>query len=126
MSFLFVFFITLVFMIALVIALSFGRVPSYRPSRKKVLGVLDSIINGNQKSDEWFLFLGIPIVHDSYLESIRLRCVEIDELNRENPHFHCKEESKNCYYEKDLMSQLSDIREELCQVIEKMPITRDF
>lgn len=74
-SFLFSVFICLLVFIALM----WVKTPYYRLSEKQVAQLLEWMLLGQASENDWQVFCEMPIRHNELLESIRLRCQEIDE-----------------------------------------------
>ena len=53
--------------------------PVYRLEKKNVVNLLKLVVDGQATENDWEVFLGVPIVHNEQLESIRRRCQEISE-----------------------------------------------
>ncbi|MGB0468487.1 MAG: hypothetical protein ACPGF7_13295 [Pontibacterium sp.] len=79
MEFFAVFLVTLIILIGLVTALTFGRSPGYRPSRTDTLKLLRAVQSDKARPEDWYLFLSMPVLHDPELEQIRQFCVLLDE-----------------------------------------------
>lgn len=119
-----VFVITLLFSLGLVLALSFGKVPTYRPSRDQVVGLLQAVLDGSASHSQWDLFIGMPIQHDEALEAARVECVILHEgLDGSDP---AREGIDGYIYDRAGREKIARILENLQRVIEKAPITREF
>lgn len=124
MELLLVFVITLIFSLGLVFALSFGKVPTYRPSRDQVVALLEGLLNGSATHSQWDLFIGMPIQHDEALEAVRVNCVILHEgLDGSDP---AREGIDGYIYDRAGREKIAKILEDLRLVIEKSPITREF
>ncbi|NIB41897.1 hypothetical protein HBA55_19990 [Pseudomaricurvus alkylphenolicus] len=55
------------------------RTPHYRLDEAQVARLLEWMLLGQATENDWRVFCDIPIRHDDFLESIRIRCVELDE-----------------------------------------------
>lgn len=53
----------------------------YRPQASDVQRLLEWVLLGQATENDWRVFCDIPIRHDEFLESIRLRCTEIEEAH---------------------------------------------
>lgn len=123
MQFLVIFAVTLVVLLLLIVALLFGRPPTYRPSRQSVLDLLKGIADGTTEQHAWTIFLGSPIYHDEALESIRRECYEFDEgLLEQQP----KPGLKGRVYDADGRAFINTLAEKLTDIIKHTPVTRDF
>lgn len=58
------------------------RLPYYRVQRSDCLALLQQAAAGRVPVQDWDVFLGMSIRDSEHLESLRLRCLEIDELHR--------------------------------------------
>ncbi|MFW1678621.1 hypothetical protein ACFVYJ_12700 [Pontibacter sp. JAM-7] len=124
MEFLAVFAITLCMTVGLCLALLYGKAPTYRPRRQDILVLLNAVLSGTASQDQWTVFLALPITHDPELESIRQRCIELDEGSAA--------ESAACQglngkiYDSAGNARLKAISESLQQLIEHAPVSRWF
>lgn len=119
-----VFIVTLLFSLGLVLALSFGRAPTYRPSRDQVVGLLQALLDGTASASQWDLFIGMPIQHDEVLESVRVECVTLHEgLDGSAP---AREGLDGYIYDRAGRERIARILEDLQRVIREAPITREF
>ncbi|MDE1461596.1 hypothetical protein [Spartinivicinus poritis] len=55
------------------------RTPRYRVERARVKTLLYDIVNGEASEEDWQVFISIPIYNNAQLETIRLRCLQLDE-----------------------------------------------
>lgn len=80
MNFLVTLFFT--FVIVLVVVIFFVRIgtPVYRLEKKNIIVLLTLVVEGQATENDWEVFLGVPIRHNEQLESIRLCCQAISEL----------------------------------------------
>lgn len=119
-----VFFITLLFSLGLVLALSFGKAPTYRPSREQVVELLQAVLEGRARQSHWDLFIGMPIRHDEALEAVRVECVTLHEgLDGSAP---AREGLDGYIYDRAGRERIADILQNLLDVIKKTPVTREF
>lgn len=125
MEFMLVFFVCLVVMLALTGALLFGRAPVYRPKRADIYEMMQALQAGQLEHDRWSLFIGIPIVHDPDLETIRQRCYDL-ELEAEEGSGEVRFGIGRCRYNPAGMAQLQRIGERLKKLIDTSPIVRTF
>jgi hypothetical protein len=56
----------------------------YRLEKENVVELLSLVLNGNATTNDWEVFLGLPIRHDAILENIRLRCQVINKVEGTN------------------------------------------
>ncbi len=70
---------------AVLIVLLKVRTPRYRIQAEQVKSILEMVLCGQASSNDWQLFLSFEIRDNPYLDDIRKRCVEIDELEYRNP-----------------------------------------
>lgn len=67
---------------ALVMALlMWVKTPHYQVSTEDVQRLLEWMLLGQATENDWRVFCGYPIRSDPFLERIRQRCVEIDEVS---------------------------------------------
>ncbi len=118
------FVLTFLVLIGLVLALKFGRVPSYRPDRDSVLKLLHQVVDGTADVRRWDLFLGMPIQHDEILESVRVQCVVLHEgLDGQPP---AREGLDGQVYDRAGREKIAEILTELEKTLSEEPITREF
>jgi len=55
------------------------KTPSYRLQREQVETLLQMVLAGSAKENDWMVFTAVPLAHNPELESVRLRCLEIEE-----------------------------------------------
>ncbi|MCX4029014.1 hypothetical protein H0A36_05220 [Endozoicomonas sp. SM1973] len=55
------------------------RTPRYRIERARVKTLFFDIVNGEASEEDWQVFISIPIYNDAQLETIRIRCLQLDE-----------------------------------------------
>ena len=119
-----IFLVTLLVTTGLVLALTFGRPPTYRPTRKTVLSLLNRVVEGTADSRLWDLFLGLPIQHDEFLESIRQQCVTMHEgLDGSAP---AGEGLDGQIYDRAGREKIQTLAAKLEKQMSKDPILREF
>ena len=59
--------------------LSWVKTPHYRPDTDQVRRFLQWVLLEQATENDWRVFCDYPIRHDELLESIRQRCVELEE-----------------------------------------------
>lgn len=119
-----VFLVTLLFSLGLVLALTFGKAPTYRPSREQIVALLESVLEGTARQSHWDLFIGMPIQHDEALEAVRVQCVTLHEgLDGSDP---AREGIDGYIYDRAGRERIASILQNLRKVIEKSPVTREF
>jgi len=124
MSILPVFIFTLLATLLLVAALTFGRTPSYRPTRSSVINLLERVVSGHAKTTEWDLFLGLPIQSDPLLEEARIHCLSIHEgLDGE---LKASEGLANYLYDRQGRERIAEVLDRLKKAIKKEPTIREF
>ena len=79
LQFFIIFAVCLLLLVLLAVTLIYTRVPTYRPSRDKTLKLMENMLEGHQESMDWLVFIGVPVRHDSELESIRQACYLIEQ-----------------------------------------------
>lgn len=124
MELLLVFTITLLVVVGLVLALAFGRPPTYRPSRRDVMRLLQEVAEGRAQEEKWYLFLSLPVMHDPLLETLRQRCLVIDE--GDDTQAPSAPGINGCIYDKAGRAQIAALALELDGVIQKEPVYREF
>lgn len=67
-----------VVLIALVVFVRFGT-PYYLLKQENLETLLTLMVEGRATDADWQVFLGVPIRHNDRLETIRQRCVDIDQ-----------------------------------------------
>ncbi len=122
MEFLAVFLVTLIILVGLVVALVVGRSPTYRPSRKDILELLRAVQHDEANPDSWYLFLGMPILHDPDLERFRQRCVVVDEGDDQHP----PSATGLKIYAREGRERIGKIADDLEVLIAKEPVYREF
>ncbi len=124
MELLLVFVVTLLFSLGMVAALTFGKAPTYRPSREQVVELLEALLAGTAQQSRWDLFIGMPIQHDEALEAVRVQCVTLHEgLDGSEP---AREGLDGYIYDRAGRDRIATILEDLRIVIAKTPVTREF
>ncbi|GGC04190.1 hypothetical protein GCM10011352_33020 [Marinobacterium zhoushanense] len=119
-----VFIFTLILLVLLVVFMSFGRLPAYRPSRVQVRELLAGVLDRSTSVESWELFLGLPIHHDAELEAVRRRCVAIHEgLEGERA---AGTGLDGYLYDRDGRERIGKVLAELDELIRHEPITREF
>jgi hypothetical protein len=124
MEIILIFVITLFVTLTLVFALLFGKAPTYRPSRDKVIELLESVVSGTAHPSQWDMFLGMPIQHDVLLEKTRVSAVVLHEGLNGVP--RAREGIDGYIYDRAGREQISEILLELKSAIQNEPITREF
>ena len=124
MEFLTVFALTLIVLVGLVLLLHFGRVPSYRPSKKAVRELLVGVLDGTVRSEAWEMFLGLPIARDEALEQIRRRCLQIHEGDGEQA--AAGEGIDGYLYDRAGRERVAAVLAELDRLIAAEPVYREF
>ena len=116
-----VFILTFLVSLGLILALTFGRAPTYRPTREGVVKLLEQVVSGEADARRWDLFLGMPIQHDEALEGIRVRCVVFHEgLDGQAP---ASEGLDGQIYDRAGREKISTILEDLRRIIRESPVT---
>lgn len=54
------------------------RTPRYRLERANVEKLLELVLAGRAREQDWSVFTGIPIRHDPQLEAVRQACVDLE------------------------------------------------
>lgn len=124
MEFLLTFLISLLLVGGLVVALSYGRAPTWRPDRRKVLALMQQLQQGQARREEWELFIGIAVLHDPELETIRRRCVALHEGDEQHP--PAREGLEPYLYDREARARLAEIMRDLEQLIASEPFFRGF
>jgi len=78
-DFLIVFVVTFLVIAGVTVAMIFGGAPVYRPDQQKVQNLLTRLLENQLSEQEWQFFLDMPIQHDPDLESMRQKCVQMNE-----------------------------------------------
>ncbi|MDY6891321.1 MAG: hypothetical protein SVU24_06910 [Pseudomonadota bacterium] len=124
MEFLLTFLISLLVVVGLVLALTYGRAPVWRADRRAVLELMQRLQQGRARREEWELFLGIAALHDPELEAIRCRCVAVIEGDREHP--PAREGLEPYLYDRAARARLALIMADLERLIASEPYYRQF
>mgnify|MGYP001029092113 CR=1 FL=1 len=122
MEFVAVFLVTLLVVTGLAVAMVFGRTPTYRPSRKDILTLLEEVAGNTARPEAWQLFLSMPVLHDPELEKIRQLCVAVDEGDETHP----PAASGMIIYDRAGRERIGKIAEQLAVLIAKEPVYREF
>lgn len=72
---------TTIVLLLVIVILTKTKSAYYRPQRHDVQRLLEWVLLGQATENDWRVFCDIPIRHDEFLESIRLRCAEIEEAH---------------------------------------------
>lgn len=123
-EFLIAFVVSLLLIGGLVLALVYGRAPTWRPDRRKVLTLMQQLQTGEARRDEWEMLIGMPILHDPELETIRRQCVAIHEGDGEHP--PAGEGLGDYLYDRAGRQRLAEVQKALEQLIADEPYYRDF
>lgn len=124
LSFIPVFLFTLLFLIALVLLLAFGRPPAYRPTRQSVRELMAGVLERSTAVERWEMFLSLPVVHDPELEGIRRRCLALHEGTDDQP--PAGEGLDGYIYDRASRARLQTILGDLDELIRKEPVSREF
>ncbi len=124
MDFLIVFLICLGFLLLMTLALLFGRPPVYRPSREEILDLISAFCDGKLDGEKWSLFIGIPVIHDPELESIRHACYLVEVQADEGGEI--KFSSGRFRYNELGMSHVKKQKNRLQELINNAPSFRSF
>ena len=124
LEFLLTFVVSFVLVAGLVLALMYGRPPSWRPDRKRVLSLMQEIQQGTARREEWEMFIGIAALHDPELEAIRRRCVALHEGDDKHP--PAREGLEPYLYDREARARLALIMADLEQLIASEPFYRRF
>lgn len=71
--------VTAMVLLLVIVILSKTKSAYYRPEAADVQRLLEWVLLGQATENDWRVFCDIPIRHDDFLESIRIRCIEIEE-----------------------------------------------
>lgn len=80
--------LTIVIFLLVLGTLLWVRTPRYRIERHNVITLLEMVLTGQATENDWQVFAAVPLRHDAVLDSIRDRCMEIEEqeyIGRETP-----------------------------------------
>ncbi|GAA0688118.1 hypothetical protein GCM10009104_12770 [Marinobacterium maritimum] len=108
----------------LVLALAWGRAPTWRPERRKILLLMQQVQAGEARRDEWEMFVGLPVLHDPELEAIRRRCVDIHEGDDTHP--PAADGLEPYLYDRAARKRLAEVQADLEQLIKNEPFFRRF
>lgn len=75
-----VFAVTLIVFVLVVGVLLWVKTPRYQMQPADVILLLKSVLVGQASENDWAIFLASSFRHNPALETIRARCVQIDEL----------------------------------------------
>lgn len=123
-EFLIAFLVSLLLISALVLALSYGRAPTWRPQRRAVLALMQRLQQGQARREEWEMFIGLPVLHDPELEAIRRRCVDIHEGDETHP--PAADGLAPYLYDRAARRRLAEVQAELEALIRREPFFRRF
>ena len=124
MEWLITFGLSLVVISLLAWVLSRSRQPRYQPSRKQIEALLQAVLDGTARRQQWDLFIGFPLYHDPELEQIRLRCIQ---LTDGDPDTEPMGSGIGGYlFDKAGRERLAEVLEALQQLIASEPFQRDF
>ncbi|MBV0934464.1 hypothetical protein [Marinobacterium weihaiense] len=123
-EFLIVFTVSLILIGGLVLALTWGRAPTWRPDRRKVLTLMQQLQAGEARRDEWEMFVGLPVLHDPELEAIRRQCVAIHEGDEHHP--PAADGLAPYLYDRAARQRLEAVQVELEHLIASEPFFRRF
>ncbi len=118
------FVVSLLLIGGLVMALTWGRAPTWRPDRRRVLALMQQLQAGEARRDEWEMFVGLPVLHDPELEAIRRRCVDIHEGDETHP--PASDGLAPYLYDRAARRRLAEVQADLEQLIDKEPFFRRF
>ncbi|MFP8966595.1 hypothetical protein ACKC9G_08475 [Pokkaliibacter sp. CJK22405] len=85
MHFVVLFLLTLIVIVFCLWVFTRMGVPRYRPSIVQIEQLLQGVVDGYTRRDEWVMFLGCPLHHDPELEIIRIRCIGLEEGDDDHP-----------------------------------------
>lgn len=86
--------LTFLVLTVVVVVLTRVRTPWYRVRRENVIRLLEMVLNGTATAKDWHVFVNMPIRYDPELETIRVRCLAIEEKDfigkstRQGRHHH--------------------------------------
>jgi hypothetical protein len=75
-----VFAVTLIVFVLVVGILLWVKTPRYQMQSADVILLLKSVLVGQASENDWAIFLASSFRHNPELETVRARCVQIDEL----------------------------------------------
>lgn len=115
---------TLILLAVLFLVLRRARAPAYRPSRRRVLALLEGVAKKQTSRDAWDLFVGLPILHDPELEQIRRRCLILTEGDFLTP--PCPSGIGGYLFNRDGRARIEAICADLRELIRQEPFSRSF
>ncbi|WP_067866613.1 hypothetical protein [Neptuniibacter marinus] len=121
-EFILVFFISLLVLLGVALALAFGKAPTYRPSRQEILSLLVDVMEKSASTERWEMFLSLPINHDPELENIRKECL----LLVFNGEGELTEGINGALLNKATMAELRAIAARLNGMVKAEPISKLF
>lgn len=71
--------LTIVIFLLVLGTLMWVRTPRYRIERHNVITLLEMVLTGQATENDWQVFAAVPLRHDAALNTIRERCMEIEE-----------------------------------------------
>ena len=71
--------LTFLVLTVVVAVLTRVRTPWYRLRRENVVRLFEMVLNGTATAKDWHVFVSMPIRYDPELETIRVRCLAIEE-----------------------------------------------
>jgi hypothetical protein len=86
--------LTFLVLTVVVAVLTRVRTPWYRLGRENVIRLLEMVLDGTATAKDWHVFVSMPIRCDPELETIRVRCLTIEEkdfigkFTGQNKHHH--------------------------------------
>jgi hypothetical protein len=118
------FVISLVVIGALAWVMARGQRSRYQPTRTDIVALLQSVLDGSARRDQWLRFIGYPLYYDPGLELIRLRCMA---LSDGDPDTEPMASGIGGYlFNKKGRQQLAEVLAQLQQLIADEPFQRDF
>ncbi|WP_207062374.1 hypothetical protein [Motiliproteus sp. SC1-56] len=101
-----------------------SRAPAYRPTRQQVLALLDGVQDKGTSSEQWDMFVSLPIHHDPPLDAIRRRCVALSEGDAERA--PARSGIGGYLFDREGRAQVAACAEALRQLIASEPAQREF
>src|SRR5690554_2620556 len=71
--------LTIVIFLLVLGTLMWVRTPRYRIERHNAITLLEMVLTGQATENDWQVFTAVPLRHDAELNTIRERCMEIEE-----------------------------------------------
>lgn len=71
--------LTLLLVCTAIAILLWVKTPYYRVERCNVEALLELVVAGRASENDWAVFTGVEIRQSEFLESVRLRCIDIEE-----------------------------------------------